>query len=75
LQFVTVQIVRFFNYSALAKALTFPPQDANAKIQNALAGNHHVVGYAAMIDCEAADWGNMPSQDQSCAQSIRGPNP
>jgi pimeloyl-ACP methyl ester carboxylesterase len=72
---IVPRVPLFFGYSDLPKALDFPPQDANAKIQSTLAGNHHAVCYAAMIDYSAADWGNMPPQDQACAQCILGPNP
>jgi hypothetical protein len=62
-------------YSALPKALTFTPQDANATIENSFAGNHHCVCYAAMIDYTAATWSAMPAIDQGCAACILGPNP
>jgi triacylglycerol lipase len=64
-----------FGYSDLPKTQVFTPQDANAKIQNTLGGNHHAVCYAAMIDYAVADWKNMPQIDQDCAACILGPNP
>jgi triacylglycerol lipase len=62
-------------YSALLKALEFQAEDAQANIQNTVAGNHHAVCYAAMLDYGAANWKNMPAIDQGCASCILGPNP
>lgn len=64
----------FFDYAALPRAREFSPDEAQAEIRNNLAGNHHVVCYAAMLDYKAANWNQLPAIDQPCVKCILGPN-
>lgn len=64
-----------FGYSPLPRAVEFAPDDAEAVIKNTLAGNHHAICYAAMLDYQAANWTAVPKIDKACAACILGPNP
>ena len=71
---IVPKVPMFFEYAALPRVCEFSADEAQAEIQNTLAGNHHVVCYAAMLDYTAADWTEVPHIDEECAKCIKGPN-
>ena len=71
-----------FGYSSLSRAIKITADNAQADIRynpllpldiGNLACQHHAVCYAAMLDFQAADWGNLPAIDQGPVQCIVGP--